>query len=408
MGARKVPKPEAPPATVEPEQSTVDAEQQELVPRGEPTGVRVHQDTGREARIYDIEFTDGVTTWRSPLWSVTTLLKVLDKPAFVQWAAGATAAAAYEQREYLEADVKRYGIEEAIYRLSQQRFNSSSNASAIGTAVHDLIEAHVLKVNPPNIEPSLMGEVEPRFAQFLAWEADFKPEYRQAEATVYHPEDGWAGTLDLIAELGDLGNVLIDVKNTKAGREGQPGVYPENALQVAAYANAKWIAGTRGAWVEPFPMLPIGAGAILWLHPTRYAFIPCDVGPKAYRAFRVAAELYRYMDIPAKRAIGKPLTPAMVGILPTVAEQEASPFGRPAEVLINEKQRKRMLAIGSGAGLDHAGVKRVVAEVTGATSTTLVPASRYEEVCARIEGTTGPPPDPALEGDPGPEAEAAA
>ncbi|MGE0025683.1 MAG: hypothetical protein AB7O78_01590 [Thermoleophilia bacterium] len=401
-----MPKPDAPPATVEPEATAVDAEQQELVPRSAPTGVRVHQDTGREARIYDIEFTDGVNTWRSPLWSVTTLLRVLDKPALVQWAAGATAAAAFEQREYLEADVRRHGVEEAIYRLSQARFTSQSNAADIGTAVHGLIEAHVLQSTPPNVDPALQGEVQPRFEQFLRWVEDFKPEFRQAEATVYHPEDGWAGTLDLIAEVGDLGNVLIDVKNTRAGREGNPGVYPENGLQVAAYANAKWIAGTRGVWVEPFPMFPIGAGAVLWLHPTRYAFIPVDISEKAYRAFRVAAELYRYMDIPAKRAIGKPLTPAMVGILPTVAEQEASPFGRPTDALINEKQRKRMLAIGSGAGLDHAGVKRVVLEVTGATSTTLVPLARYDEVCARIEGAPWPPADP-IDADPGPEAEAA-
>jgi hypothetical protein len=112
---------------------------------------------------------------------------------------------------------------------------------------------------------------------------------------------------------------VIDVKNTNAGgkKKDQPGVYPEHALQVAAYAHAAEIVPVRGAWAEPVPMPEISWGAVLWLAEDRHAFVEVDVSDATYRIFRLAAEIFRWQDGPGKRAILGEQTPATFGVLPT-------------------------------------------------------------------------------------------
>lgn len=384
--------------------------------------VRVKQDdSARNARVYYLEFTDGERSWRESLWSVTTILKVLDKPAIVHWAAKATARAAFEQLRYLPDDLERFGMDDAVGRLAEARFKQQNNGKAIGEAVHLLVDAHIRGASPPQIKPDILPEALPRFEQFQRWEEEYQPTYRAAEATVFDADYGWAGTLDFIAEIGRRGEGLVDIKNTNPSRDGKPGVYIENVLQVAAYANAKEIAGVRGAWIVPQPMYDVQWGAVLWLYPGRYAFIETDISEDpTYRAFLLAGELYRYLDGPGKRGRLGEQSPATFGILPTpeqnaaaIAAQEAAaasnghdaqdpapaapamPADAPASApaVINEQQRRHMLAVGADHGLDHAGVKEIVRKVTGATSTKAVPAGRFDEVLGVIQAL----------GDPGPE-----
>ncbi len=364
--------------------------QQELVQRGEVTAVRVHQETGRESRIYELEVSDGVQTWRQSLWSVTTLLKVIDRPALQYWAAKETAKAAFENRDYLEQDVKRFGLDEAVYQLSQARFKKKSRAADIGTAVHALIEAHIKGAERPPIDPTLTDEVLPRFEQFQRWEEAYQPNYRFSEATVVHPEHGWAGTLDFVAEIGRNGDGLVDIKNTNPGRGDKPGVYMEAALQVCAYAHGSEVLAARGAWVEPVPMTPVGWGAVLWLYPGRHAFIAVDIDDATYRAFRIATELYRYVDGPGKKAVRGELTPAVMGILPTPAEQAAA-----IAPMVSEPQRRALEAMARDIG-GHDALKRIAHEVCGVDSTTRIPAARFDDVAAAITAA----------GDPGSEAAA--
>lgn len=357
------------------------AEQQELIGRGAVTAVRAHQETSRESRIYELEFSDGTQSWTVPLWSVTTLLKAIDRPALQHWAAKETAKAAFENLRYLESDVERFGLDEAVHQLSQARFKKKSRAADIGTGVHALIEAHIKGAERPPVDPGLVDEIVPRFEQFQRWEEAYQPTYRFSEATVFHPDHGWAGTLDFVAEIGRNGDGLVDIKNTNPARDGKPGVYMEHALQVAAYAHAAEVVAARGAWVEPVPMTPVAWGAVLWLYPGRHAFVAVDIDEATYTAFRVAAQLYRYVDGPGKKAVRGELTPAAMGILPTPAEQAAA-----TGPVITEAQRRMMLGVGNSRGLDHAGVKAVVAQVLpGVTSTKAIPAARFESVMDALE-----------------------
>lgn len=80
------------------------------------------------------------------------------------------------------------------------------------------------------------------------------------------------------------------------------------------------------------------------------------------------------------------------------ATPPADPPAEPTGEVISEEQRRRMLAIGSKAGLSKDDVKDVVAQMTGVDSTTKVPLDRYEAVCTYIESLT--PVGAATGGDP--------
>lgn len=278
--------------------------------------VRVHQETGRDSRLYRLEFSDGDQVWSEPLWSVTTLIRAIDKPAIPYWAARGVATTAIQHRQYLDADVQRFGEREAIYQLSQAPWRQRSRAGEIGTAVHALIDAHVRGAELPPVPEDLRAEVEPRFEQFHRFLAEYRPTFHGAEMTVYNPEHGWAGTLDELAEIGTRGLGLIDVKCTNAGRDGEPGVYAEHGLQCAAYRHGRWIVPVRGAWAEPVPMPELAWGAVLWLATDRFALVEVDVSAETYRAFRIAAELWRWTDGPGKRAVLGEAAPATFGVMP--------------------------------------------------------------------------------------------
>lgn len=413
--------------------------QQELVPRGEVKAVRVHQDTGPSQRIYELEFSDGVQTWREALWSVTTLLDILDKKGIPRWAARGVATEAIDQRRYLDADVTRFGRDAAIDRLAEAPYRVKSRAGDIGEAVHDLVEAHIRGSAAPTVEEALRGEVVPRFEQFLRWEEAFQPTYRGSEVTVLNLTYGYAGTLDMLIEIGTReGLGLIDVKNTNpAGRKkDRPGVWMEHALQCCAYANAERIVAARGAWLEPIPMPRIAWAAVLWLHPSRYALKEVQIDAQAQRAFLVAAELYRFTDGPGKKAVRDgELTPASFGILPTIEQQndflakitppvehpqtpqEGAPVapataqdpadpttegpagvgpgressGEPAT--ITEAQRRALEAAARDAKIGHEGLKKVAAEVCDVTSTKLIPASDFDAVMVAVQASADPGPE---------------
>lgn len=288
-------------------------DQQALI---EDLRVRVARNTTRSSRTYRLEFAEGNETKGQQLWSVTTLLRALDKPALPYWAARETAAAAIRDREYLEADVARYGEDEAVKRLSGAPWSSRSRAGEIGTGVHELIDSHVRGAERPPVKEDLRDEIMPRFEQFLAWEREWAPIWHGAEMTVYNVPHGWAGTLDALAEIGTHGLGLIDVKCTNSGRDGQPGVYAEHGLQIACYAHAEVIVPVRGAWVEPVPMPQVEWGAVLWLAKDRHALVEVDVSDETYNAFRYAAQMWRWQDGPGKKVIGEVLEPSAFGVRP--------------------------------------------------------------------------------------------
>jgi hypothetical protein len=160
--------------------------------------------------------------------SVTTLLRVLDKPAIPPWTARITAQYALDHWD----DLAAMPSDERFELLRGTADRAKNKAAARGTQIHKWAE-DLLKGAPVEIPPEHVATVE-GFAAF--WEsAGMVTAYSECQVWTegdYLTGTSYAGTLDLIA-LDAAGNYwLLDHKTGK-------GVYPDMALQLAAYADAE-------------------------------------------------------------------------------------------------------------------------------------------------------------------------
>lgn len=268
--------------------------------------------------------------WRKPgapldespeqYWSVTTLIKGgLPSPALTYWAAKSVAEYAVANRHVIEAMVNSVRLERvkgadgkddllrvsdpnavqaAIDHLKGSPWRERDRKADVGTAVHAVAEAHVLGVPAPDVNE----EAHPYIDAFQQFIEDWKPRYKLAEASVYNRTLKYAGTLDAIAEFDGLGvkpvTLLIDYKTTGSG------VYPDHAMQLAAYRNAEFI-GMPDGTEQPMP--EVDGAAILWLRPDGYDLIPVVTDERVFRAFRYCIEVFRWAEEVSKDVIGQPL-----------------------------------------------------------------------------------------------------
>jgi ATP-dependent exoDNAse (exonuclease V) beta subunit len=156
------------------------------------------------------------------MYSVTTILNALDKPALLYWAAEQTALAAVNQAEYLAKRVDSEGEEAIVKELRDARFKKPKglrSATELGTAVHDALEQLALTGKFPDVD----DEVRPLIEQADAWMQKFQPEYEAAEMTVYSQSYGYAGTLDAIATIDGV-RFLLDYKSSRKSIDSQGGL----------------------------------------------------------------------------------------------------------------------------------------------------------------------------------------
>lgn len=266
----------------------------------------------RAGRLYE---------WRSPganigdeperFWSVTTLIKNgFPSPALTAWGMKSVAEYAVANHRTLAAMLEGVTIRQtdggmalvsdpnriqaAIDWLKGSPYRDRDRKADIGTAVHAAAEAHVL--GQPWPEPT--DEVAPYLVSFRQFLADFEPVYEATEATVYNRSAKYAGTLDAIAVIPGRGKALIDYKTTGSG------VYPEAALQLAAYRYAEFV-GLPDGTEEPMPV--VDGCAVLWLRPDGYDLIPVVADEQVFAAFRYGIEVARWQEETSKGVIGQPL-----------------------------------------------------------------------------------------------------
>lgn len=263
--------------------------------------------------------------WRSPgatvgseperYWSVTTLIgSGVPKPALTYWSAKEVAAFAVANHRTLAAmlggvRVKKVGddmhvitdpdaVEATIDYLKGAPWRERDRKADIGSAVHAAVEATILKAPWPEPDDDTRGHL----AQFARFVDEFAPVFELAEASVYNRTAKYAGTLDAIAVIPGRGRCLIDFKTSASG------VYPEAALQLAAYRYAEFIGLPDGTEA---PMPEVDGCAVLWLpggdDPAGYGFIPVVADDQVFRAFRHVMEVARFQEEISKGVIGQAL-----------------------------------------------------------------------------------------------------
>ena len=182
--------------------------------------------------------------------SVTTILDAAyPRPHLAAWASTETAREALANRHV--------GMSEqaAFTYLQRTPFRTMRLAGHRGTEVHDAIDR--------TLSPMLSGQKpvwwkEPKIAGYMdaarAFCNDNLSGISQLESAVFNDTYRYAGRVDMWAVSKNGQRILVDWKTGKQ-------VYPDHALQLAAYAGAEWMitAETRIALEKP------AAGAVVRL-----------------------------------------------------------------------------------------------------------------------------------------------
>lgn len=176
--------------------------------------------------------------------SVTTVLGVLAKNALTYWGYS-VGLQNFERVSALisslcSADLSGKSADELSKKIiSQLRefqigplYEKRDRAAEAGTLAHSYVEHH-LKGLP---DPSVVGIVEPIvkkaegcYVAYLEWERSHKFKMVHSELSLVSNINGFGGTLDIGAVLGEM--CIVDIKTSKA-------IYPASMLpQISAYAH---------------------------------------------------------------------------------------------------------------------------------------------------------------------------
>ena len=171
-----------------------------------------------------------------PWPGVTSITRVLDAPALTNWKLGQVAQSAVEHAERLIEDREAGKTDAAVKYLT----TLSTSAMDRGSRIHGNIES-ILRREPLEVDPRDESAVAGARAWLNQQVKDHGLRPIEVEAYLIDESLGYGGTLDLIAEI-DGETWLLDWKTGKsvAGPDGK--VYRDHRLQLAAYANAEFIA----------------------------------------------------------------------------------------------------------------------------------------------------------------------
>jgi hypothetical protein len=253
--------------------------------------------------------------------SVTTILKAINKPALVPWAANKERAAVSEaaadlyaewaaqtvrpqlpRAAYLSTLLAKLGPVRAHERLLEQ-------AGDLGSEIHKLIE-WVLRVRlraEAGPEPVVSAEAQHGFKVFDQWAESVQLKPVLIERVVFSKLHGYAGTLDLMARINvNRGRQLVtlDFKTGKA-------VYPEALLQNAAYRVAAREMGypEMGGLIVRLPKVIGDPVMEIKPVPSVIDLFPVFLGVKTVWQWSDAQEAARRSDARAVRAPRAPRAP---------------------------------------------------------------------------------------------------
>lgn len=272
------------------------------------------------------------------LWSVTTILGALDKPALLYWAAEQSALAAVHSeatwRGMLADDDPACWHTDAatcpaLKWLRDARFRKPKgmrSATELGTLVHEACEQYALTgTRPADVD----AEVIPFLDRFDEWLQRFGPSYQATEVAVFHPQLGYAGTSDAFLTIDGV-RYIADYKTSRKDLDskGKPSTpYPEQVgLQLAAYRWAKYAAVWRPRRAEKMrrryyllgpderamavPVPEVDTGLVIQITPERCEAYPIVCDEAVFEAYLAVQDSARWVFQGSKSVMGEPLMPA--------------------------------------------------------------------------------------------------
>jgi len=225
------------------------------------------------------------------------------KGALKVWAARCVADAALDDRDTWEplAERSRDAAYDYLWKAPDRDRDEAANR---GQEVHALAERLAAGEEVEVPEP-LEGMVD----TYLDWRATWQPANEYLEIVGHNATHNYLGKFDGLAtftgwfaeEPEREAQVLYDIKTNRSG------VFPDVALQLAAYANFEEVcleltertSGSRTYWEcwEPEPMPAVDGIAVLHLSPDGWQFRPIDPGlaRKCFALFLMAAKIAEFI-----------------------------------------------------------------------------------------------------------------
>lgn len=243
--------------------------------------------------------------------SYSSIAGMLNKPGLLYWAANRVAHAAVwdphgvshrAAQLHIEAfdSGKAVPLEECFYHaLRGAPWRERDEKADLGTAVHAAIERYQQE-DLPGIYPA---SVAPYMVQFEGFLRNHKPHIVANEVTIYNRTIGYAGTLDILANLNIPGThgpgqlAIIDIKTGK-------NVYPDAAIQQNAYANGEVF---YDEWErKDIDMPEVEAAYVLHIQSTHYKLIPVTLSQTNFDVFCALRQVWDWDRNGAKNAaLGK-------------------------------------------------------------------------------------------------------
>lgn len=279
------------------------------------------------------------------LWSVTTILSVLDRPALIPWAVNETAAKVVLKLDTINRRLADEGVESAVQYVKGLRWQTDGllTAAQLGTLAHHLFDQQALHGTRLRVEPEMHPDhavngkvLDPRdirdlnrmVDQFERFCDEFQPQYESTEVVVFHDEYGYAGQVDAFLTIDGV-RLICDYKTSRSsylsdGKERAP--YPEVALQLAAYRHARLAAVWRARRYESYkrryyllseaekaqaiPVPERDGGIAIHISPDRYAVHPVRCDDDIFSdAFLYVLECARWQFETSKGVIGNRMMP---------------------------------------------------------------------------------------------------
>lgn len=306
------------------------------------------------------------------MWSVTTIIGVLDKPALIPWAVNVTAEKVVQKVDTVLTRLQGEGAESAIDYIKGLRWHTDGQLSdsQLGTVAHGLFDSYALSGHRPEITPELHPDhatkrsllkhpdlvaLHGMVGQFERFLEEYQPTYDACEVVVYHPHEladgsagfGYAGQADAFLRINGV-PLIADYKTSRKTYDGRGRVrapYPEVGLQLAAYRHAPYAAVWRARRYEAsrrryyllspqekaaaVPVPEVEGGVAIRITPDHYGVYPVRCGPEQWDTFLFCLELARWSFNRASLVVGNPMTPPTAPRLHLVKDDD--PFtGLPA------------------------------------------------------------------------------
>lgn len=231
-----------------------------------------------------------------PFVSVTTVIgDGVPKPGLQRWFMKNIAKTAAAERVKL-ATMSAAEVEKFL--LSSSSPASTENSAALGSKVHAKAEI----ISRGGMTGDIPDDEMPFIENFIQFVKDFSPTYVEAESSVYSRKYGYAGTLDAIVTIDGKTHVL-DIKTGKS-------VWPEVALQLAAYKHADFIGRSSGT-EEPMHVTD-DIGLVLHLRPEKYELVPTDISLPTFDTFLSALDMHRWTRVFSKDMIRPAILPTAI------------------------------------------------------------------------------------------------